>query len=215
MLLFSVCCRQKKKAYSDLINQPPEATSEFPSPVENVIEYQNEQETSGIQQDIAERWLVQRMLEEMVTAVRQENSDDVLTGLANPGIQTYFTRDRAALLSLLAIMSSSNQPVLLDYVRQTLVSSPGLVHEQYTYGQTLLHEVAGWGHISIVELLLHLGADPNARNQWEHTPLYVVGNASRRTDGAAVVRILVHNGADVNAQEKLKHCTPLHNSKTR
>jgi ankyrin repeat protein len=61
-----------------------------------------------------------------------------------------------------------------------------------------------------VELLLHLGADANARDQWGHTPLYFVGNASHGANGADVVRVLAHSGANVNAQEKLKHCTALH-----
>jgi ankyrin repeat protein/globin len=116
----------------------------------------------------------------------------------------------AAFLSFLAILSSSSQPALLDYVRQTLVTIPKLVQERYTYGRTLLHEVAGQRNLPLVELLLHLGADPNARDQWEHTPLYFVGNASHGAYGAAVVRILIQNGANVNAQERLKHCTALH-----
>jgi truncated hemoglobin YjbI len=192
------------------INQPPEAANESPSLLERPIGHQNELETSRMHQDIEERWQAQRMLEEMVAAVRQGNADAVLAVIERPVVQASFTRDRAAFLSFLAILSSSSQPALLDYMRQTLVTIPELVQERYTYGRTLLHEIAGQGNLPLVELLLHLGADPNARDQREHTPLYFVGNASHGAHGAAVVRVLVRGGANVNAQENLKHCTALH-----
>ena len=192
------------------MNQPCGEANEALSLQERLNGDQNNQEASRIHQDIAQRWQAQRMLEEMVAAVRQENADTVLALVENPVIQVSFTRDHAAFLSFLAIMSGSGQPPLLNYVRQVLVSDPKLVQEHYTYGRTLLHEVASQGNFSIVELLLHLGADPNARDQLEHTPLYFVGNASHGVNGADVVRILVQGGANVNAQERLKHCTALH-----
>ena len=192
------------------INQPPEAANASPSILERPIGHQNEPETSRIHQDIAQRWQAQRMLEEMIAAVRQGNADAVLALLESPVVQASFTRDRAAFLSFLVILSGSSQRALLDYVRQTLVAIPELVQERYTYDRTLLHEVAGQGGLSIVELLLHLGADPNARDQLGHTPLYFVGNASHGANGADVVRVLAQSGANVNAQERLKHCTALH-----
>lgn len=193
-----------------LLNQPPEAANEFPSPLERSIGHQNERASSRIQQDIEERWQAHQMLEQMITAVRQGNADAVLAMTENPVMQASFTRDRAAFLSFLAILSSSSQPALLDYVRQRLIIAPELVQEHYTSGRTLLHVAAGQGSLALVELLLHLGANPNAQDQLGHTPLYYVGNASHRAPGAEVVRVLVQGGANVNAQEKLKHCTALH-----
>ncbi|GCE20130.1 ankyrin repeat domain-containing protein [Dictyobacter kobayashii] len=192
------------------INQPSEATNEFPSLLPQPVERQNERETSRLQQDIEERWQAQQMLEDLVAAVRQGNAGAVLAVIESPMVQASFTRDRAAFLSFLAILSSSNQHALLDYVRQTLISIPDLVQERFTYDRTLLHEVAGQGSLTIVDLLLHLGADANARDQWGHTPLYFVGNALHGAQGATIVRALTHSGANVNAQEKLKHCTALH-----
>ncbi len=192
------------------INQPPGAANESPLLLERPIGHQNELETSRVHQDIARRWQAQQMLEEMVAAARQGNADAVLAVIESPVIQASFSRDRAAFLSFLAILSSSSQPALLDYVRQALVNAPELAQERYTSGRTLLHEVSGQGNLPLVELLLHLGADPNAINQFGHTPLYFVGNASRGTHGADVVRVLAQGGANVNAQERLKHCTALH-----
>jgi truncated hemoglobin YjbI/ankyrin repeat protein len=198
------------QASAFLINQSPGVANEFPSLLEHPTPRQNEREPSHMHQDIEKRWQAQRMLEEMVAAVRQGNADAVLAGIESPVVQASFSRDRAAFLSFLAILSSSNQHTLLDYVRQTLLSTPELVQERYTYDRTLLHEVVGQGSLAMVELLLYLGADSNARDEWGHTPLYFVGNASHGAQGAAVVRVLAQSGADVNAQEKLKHCTALH-----
>jgi hemoglobin len=193
-----------------LINQPPEAVHESASLLESPIRHQNDPETSRIHQDIAKRWQAQRMLEEMIAAVRQGNSDAVLALLESPIVLSSFSMDRAAFLSFLVILSSSSQRALLDYAHQTLVSDPLMVQERYTYGRTLLHEVAGQGSLSMVEFLLHLGADPNARDQWGRTPLYFVGNASHRANGADVVHVLAQSGANVNAHERLKRCTALH-----
>jgi truncated hemoglobin YjbI len=198
------------RASAFLINRPLGAVNEAFSLQERFSEDPEEPETSRIYQDIAGRWQAQQMLEEIIANVRQENAEAALALLESPIVQASFTRDRAAFLSVLALLSSSNEPALLDYVRQALVSDPHLVQERYTYDRTLLHQVVGQGRPSIVELLLHLGADPNARDQVEHTPLYVVGNTSHGISGADVVRLLVKEGANVNAVERLKHCTALH-----
>src|SRR5450755_903323 len=79
-----------------LINQPPEENNESPSLLERPIGHQNKPETSRIHQDIAQRWQAQRMLEEMIAAVRQGNADDVLALIESPVVQASFTRDRAA-----------------------------------------------------------------------------------------------------------------------
>ncbi len=104
------------------INQPPEAANESPSLLERLIGQQNELEPSPMHKDIAQRWQTQLMLEEMVAAVRQGNADAVLAMIESPIVRASFSRDRAAFLSFLAILSSSSPHALLDYVRQTLLS---------------------------------------------------------------------------------------------
>jgi hypothetical protein len=144
----------------------------------------------------------------------------------SPILQSYFQDDRGALLRLLAIMSQGpgaggegpgkdgvaagapSHGVLLDYVRGKLSRDPAIARE--TYGRTLLHDVAGKRTIEIVELLLRLGADPNARDQGGHTPLDCLGNACNEKNGATVVRLLVEGGADVKVQDGVKRCTALH-----
>jgi ankyrin repeat protein len=62
----------------------------------------------------------------------------------------------------------------------------------------------------MVELLLRLGADPNAHDGGSHTPLYCLANKYGGSDGGDVVRALAHSGANVNANDGVKHCTALH-----
>lgn len=201
-------CFEQASTY--LINHHQAEASEPVLSTKHPVEDQQEPPADNIHQDIAQRWHTQRLLEEIVAAVRKGQADHALKLLESASLQTYFDRDYAAFLSLLAIFSGSDQPVLLHYVSQKLLNNPELVQQRYTYGRTLLHEVAGNGSQTIVELLLRLGAHPNATDQLGHTPLYCVGNECNRESSSDIVRMLVQAGADVDAQDSLKHCTALH-----
>lgn len=204
------------------MNQPSGATDSSPSlqgrprgdqaekEISRTVGDQVEWEASRLHQEIKARWQAQRMLEEMVEACRQGNAEVVLAVIEIPMMQAFFTRDHGAFLSLLAILSCSSHPALVDCARRKLVATPGLVHERSTYDLTLLHVLAGRGSLAMVELLLQMGADPNAQNHSGQTPLYWVSNGSPGAYGAEVVHVLARHGAYVNAQERLKHCTPLH-----
>jgi hemoglobin len=146
------------------------------------------------------------VLDAAVAAVRRGDLERVAELARDPE----FTRDRAAWVSLLAIMAESEDPRLLDYALAALAADPGLVRERFTYGRTLLHAAAASGCVRMVERLLALGADPNATDRYGHPPLYAVGNQCSRETGDAVVRLLVRGGADVNLQDRVKRCTPLH-----
>lgn len=199
-----------EQASSYLVNHQQAETNEpVPSP-KYPIESKQELSADNIHQEIAKRWHTQRALEEIVAAVRKGDADLALTLIESPLLQTCFDRDRAAFLSLLAIFSGSTQPTLLHYVHQELIIHPELTQERYTYGRTLLHEVAGNGSLAVVELLLLLGANSNAVDQAGRTPLYYVGNECNRESGGNIVRVLVQGGADVNVHDGLKHCTALH-----
>ncbi|GLV60584.1 hypothetical protein KDH_74030 [Dictyobacter sp. S3.2.2.5] len=146
-----------------LINQPAGAPD---APIPS-LEPPNE----GPQlREIRQRWQELRALEEMIAALRLGRVGAVLESLQSPLIEACFSRDRAAFLSFLALLQSSGQPALLDYARLELLRSPGLVAQTYGAGRTLLHDVAGQGSPGAVELLIQLGADPNARDDLERTP---------------------------------------------
>lgn len=151
--------------------------------------------------EISRRWEAQLQLDKAVTAIR--------SGDGKRAIQLAETCGRAVQSGLLALMVRSGQPALIDHVSATLTKDPTLAQEHYA-GRTLLHEAAAAGSLATVELLLSLGADPNAQDGGGHTPLYSVGNECAVEDGGKVVRALVHAGAEVDADDGVKHCTPLH-----
>ena len=113
------------------------------------------------------------------------------------------------LVGLLAVMIGSWDPRLLQFVSDKITRNPSLIDERYA-GRTLLHEAAARGAPTIVNLLLKLGADPNAPDGGKHTPLYSVSNECGMPGGGKMVRLLVNGGALVNAANGVKHCTPLH-----
>jgi len=152
--------------------------------------------------DLARRWDEQRALDELVAAIRHGDADRALR-LA-PG------RDRAVLAHVLGLMMQSRHPALLEYVERAILADPALAHVYSRYGRTLLHDAAAYGNLRIVELLLTLGADPNAQLAGRHPPLYHVANEFHFPGGGDIVRALVRAGAQVDARSDSKQCTALH-----
>lgn len=147
-------------------------------------------------EEIARRWDKQLTLDRAVDAVRK---GDVETAIR-------LARDVPDSVGLLALMVRSGQSAMTEYVREKVRRNPALARGFYG-GRTLLHEGAAAGDLTTVELLLELGADPNAG---VHSPLYAVGNECKTKGGADVVKALVKGGADVNARNGVKRCTALH-----
>jgi ankyrin repeat protein len=96
---------------------------------------------------------------------------------------------------------------MLEYVCAKLTSDRALAQEHYP-GRTLLHEAAAAGNLSIAELLLRLGADPDSRDSGGHTPLNCLANECVHS-GGRVVHALVEAGGGVDADDGVKRCTPL------
>lgn len=163
-----------------------------------------------IQHDLAERWTAYQIIEELVGAIRSGDAQRALSLAESPVAQSCFEQDPGAFLSVLAMMSGSASPNLLDHVHDKLRERPELVRERYTYGRTLLHEVAAGGNLAVVKHLLELGADPNAQDKFGHTPLYCVGNQCLAESGGEVVHALAQAGARLDIQDKAKRCTALH-----
>ena len=88
----------------------------------------------------------------------------------------------------------------------------------WTLNLTLLHLAAGEGRHKVVKMLIDNGADVNAMNSWNETPLnYVVSHLKNspeiidiknKEDILEVIKILCKNGANVNAKNDLD-CSPV------
>lgn len=156
--------------------------------------------------EIGRRWEVQRTVDEAVAAVRRGDADGAIE-LAERAESRIC--ERGVFAGLLALMMGRGNQILLDYVGVKLTREPSLAQERYA-GRTLLHWAAAAGSLTVVELLLGLGADANATDGGGHTPLYSVGNECAIPGGGNVVRALVRAGAKVNACDGAKHCTALH-----
>lgn len=154
-----------------------------------------------IHRAIGQRWEGQLALDAAVAAVRAGDADGAIR------LADRIRPDRAVFTGLLAVMIGNGGSALLDYVGEELEGDPSLAEVRFS-GRTLLHAASGAGSLTIVELLLRLGADPNATDGGGHAPLYSVGNEC--TTGGEVVRVLVRAGAKVDGREGVKHCTALH-----
>jgi len=64
---------------------------------------------------------------------------------------------------------------------------------------TPLHYAARYGHLNIIEYLVHQKADINAKDGYNETPLHFAANYGY----LSVVEYLVHQKADINAKTKV------------
>ena len=184
-----------------LVNQGGErvAGEPLPEPLSGVVH-----------RHLAARWKEELAVEEVVAAVRRGSAGRALALLEGPELRVLFDRDRAALASLLVLMTASGDEAMLDDVMRRLRDDPALVRTTYFGGRTLLHGAAAAGCLPAVELLLDLGSQVEATDGSGRTPLFGVANECRGPSGSAVARELLRRGAAVDARDRVNRCTPLH-----
>ena len=66
-------------------------------------------------------------------------------------------------------------------------------------GATLLHRAAANWNAAVAKYLVSKGADVNAKDNWDWTPLH---KAARHNSNVEVLKYLVSQGADVNARNR-------------
>ncbi len=75
-----------------------------------------------------------------------------------------------------------------------------------SYGNTALCRAAQYRHLDLVKLLVSKGAEVNAKNNDEYTPLHhAVSCAYDRPINIEIVKFLISLGADVNAKNRYGH----------
>lgn len=147
--------------------------------------------------------------EAAVAAVLRGEAERALALIDGPELRASLEADRAGFANLLSLLAGTPSGALQAYVRRHLVDDPSLAHARYARGRTLLHRAAALGSAPLADLLLSLGADPNAADDAGHTPLYAAGNEGP-ADGAEVVPTLLRAGAEVDARDRVMRCTALH-----
>jgi hypothetical protein len=80
-----------------------------------------------------------------------------------------------------------------------LRANPALVHTRDVNGQTLLHSVAACNDVASARLLLAAGADVNARDQFDGTPLHMAAMGGPPDDRVPLTEMLLAAGADIDA----------------
>lgn len=85
-----------------------------------------------------------------------------------------------------------------EHVKATFEANPSLYRETDKSGQTALHYAVDRGYVKCVELLLKNGADPNAVNFLDGTPLVRAICYCPPDANLQIVNLLISNGADVN-----------------
>ena len=176
-----------ENASAYLMNQPPE-----------------------VRHEIDCRWAPFRAIESIVEAVRAGDPELAIDLIEGSPAQECFRMDRAAWLSVLALMGGSASPVMLDYAQRRIGGDTSLIGERYTYDRTLLHGAASAGATTFAEFLLRLGANANAQDRFGHTALYAAANSIEPRVDSEIVRALIGGGADVNKRDHVKRCAALH-----
>jgi hemoglobin len=164
----------------------------------------------SVHREMAQRWDEQRALDDLLAAIRDGNAMHALE-LARIGtLERRFARDRAVFSHVLAVMIASSNDALLEFAERELQADPALAQVRNRYGRTLLHDAAAQGSLRMVELLLRLGADPNARTSGGHDALYCLANQGPAVGSGSIVRALIRAGAQVDCRSDSKRCTALH-----
>ncbi|MCC7155872.1 MAG: ankyrin repeat domain-containing protein [Bryobacterales bacterium] len=160
-------------------------------------------------EEIARGWESQLKLDETVERVRQGDTGAAIAIVESGTLKARFETDQASLTGLLDLMLASGEPAARNYARERLEKSPSLAGGRFA-GRTLLHMACGRGDLEAVRLLLSLGANPNARDNGDHAPLYWLANGYRGAGGAQIVGALIASGAGVDDAGGVKRCTALH-----
>lgn len=86
----------------------------------------------------------------------------------------------------------------VEQVKILTDKDPIAVNKQDADGKTPLHYVASTNNVEVAQILCDKGADVNARNHKENTPLHE--NAAIPHDNKEMTRFLIYKGADVLAK---------------
>lgn len=88
----------------------------------------------------------------------------------------------------------------IEAVKDFISNHPGIINKKNDNGMTPLHKAVEQNRMKIVKLLIKEGADVNAKDNADHTPLYYTAFLSKK-DGQKITDLLIEKGADVNSTQ--------------
>ncbi len=153
--------------------------------------------------ELETRWQSQILLDDLIAALAAPDDSQALA------LAPHFASRPSVYVGILARMIQAGRPPLIRFACEAIRNDRSLSTRR-SGGKTILHYACGAGCVEVVELLLHLGTDPNVEDRGEHPPLYCLANECASNAGPALVRMLVQAGADVNHCGGVTGATPLH-----
>lgn len=100
----------------------------------------------------------------------------------------------------------------IEEIKESLLQGKTDIDKKDDKNRTPLHNAILCRNTALIELLIAQGANVNAIDEEENTPLQLVAKSRFFKDSYKVGKLLVDNGANVNSKDKLKRRTPLHNA---
>lgn len=159
-----------------------------------------------------------RNASDIVAFFRTKGATQSIVTLIYLGDRERFALELKRNPALAKLRDEAGDPILLHAVEalrpdmvELLLEQGASVSDVDSSGETPLHRVADIRRVpqgpaaKMATLLLDRGADPNAKNWDDVTPLH----QAVRARNLAVVRVLLERGADPNAKDKLRGSTPL------
>jgi ankyrin repeat protein len=159
-----------------------------------------------------------RQASDIVAFLRMKGAAPSVVTLIHLGEREAFARALKREPSLATLRDEANNPILFHAVEalrpemvEILLEHGATVSDTDPNGETALHRVADIRRAppapsaKMATLLLDHGADPNARNWDQVTPLH----QAVRARNLAVTKVLLERGADPNAKDKNRGSTPL------
>ncbi|XP_049874199.1 protein phosphatase 1 regulatory subunit 16A isoform X2 [Pectinophora gossypiella] len=125
---------------------------------------EEERTLDAIESEMAARGVTQRLIDETRAATEMKMLMDV-ADLVKNGMDLDEPRDSQG-ATLLHIASANGYLKVVEFLLEQRASTDVVDHDMWQP----VHAAACWGHLEVLELLVHYGADLNVRNKHDETP---------------------------------------------
>ncbi|XP_026316764.1 protein phosphatase 1 regulatory subunit 16A isoform X2 [Hyposmocoma kahamanoa] len=125
---------------------------------------EEERTLDAIESEMAARGVTQRLIDDTRAATEMKMLMDV-ADLVKAGMDLDEPRDSQG-ATLLHVASANGYTKVVEFLLENRASTDVVDHDMWQP----VHAAACWGHLEVLELLVHHGADLNVRNKHDETP---------------------------------------------